>query len=69
LTIVFAIFLGNLALAIVVVFALWPGPAILAGWIASRKGRPFWLYLAAGMLLGPIALIASALLPRRRFLA
>ncbi len=41
-------------------------PAYLAGRLAERKGRPFAPYLIAGLLLGPIVLIAALLLPRRR---
>jgi predicted Kef-type K+ transport protein len=40
-------------------------PAVLAGRIAQRKGRPFWLYLIAGLLVGPVALLAAIVLPRR----
>ena len=54
------------ALAIVVILML---PAYLSGRIARGKGRPFGLYFAAGMLLGPIVLIATLLLPRHRRLA
>jgi ABC-type Mn2+/Zn2+ transport system permease subunit len=43
-------------------------PALLAGRIARRKDRPFWLYLVAGLLLGPLALIAALVLPKRRLL-
>jgi hypothetical protein len=40
-------------------------PAYLAGTIAQRKGRPFALYLAAGLIVGPIALLIALVLPRR----
>jgi len=42
------------------------GLAVLAGWIAQRKGRPFWLYLIAGLVVGPVALIVALVLARRR---
>ena len=41
-------------------------PAFIAGRVARGKGRPFWLYLVAGLLLGPLVLIVVLLLPRRR---
>jgi hypothetical protein len=40
--------------------------ALLAGRIAQGKGRPFALYFIVGLLLGPISLIAAAVLPRHR---
>jgi Kef-type K+ transport system membrane component KefB len=48
--------------AIVVLLAI----ATSTGRIASRKGRPFWLYFLAGLIVGPIALVGALLLPRRR---
>jgi hypothetical protein len=36
-----------------------------AGRVAQRKGRPFWLYFAAALLVGPLALLGALLLPRR----
>ena len=42
------------------------GPAVLAGRVAQRKGQPFWLYLLAGLIVGPLALIAALVLPKRR---
>jgi hypothetical protein len=53
-------------LAILVVLLL---PAYLSGRIARGKGRPFGLYFVAGLLLGPIVLIATLLLPRHHGLA
>ena len=44
-------------------------PAFLAARIARVRGRPFWLYLVAGLLVGPLALIAALILPRRRGVA
>jgi hypothetical protein len=41
-------------------------PAYLAGRVARGKGRPFWLYLVAGLVVGPLALIIALLIPRRR---
>jgi NADH:ubiquinone oxidoreductase subunit 6 (subunit J) len=40
--------------------------AVAAGEVANRKDRPFWLYFAAGLIVGPLALIGALLLPRRR---
>jgi len=60
--------LSNLPLVIVALCVLWIGPAALAGSIAARKGRPYWLYVVAGLLLGPIVLIGAVLLPRKRSL-
>jgi hypothetical protein len=40
--------------------------AWLAGTVASRKGRPFWLYFAAAWVVGPFALFGALLLPRPR---
>ncbi len=40
--------------------------ATAAGSIARRKGRPFWLYFAAALIAGPLALLVAILLPRRR---
>jgi hypothetical protein len=54
------------ALAILVILVL---PAYLSGWIARGKGRPFWLYFAAGLVVGPMMLIATLLLPRNHRLA
>jgi MFS family permease len=57
------------ALAILFAVCVIALQALLAGWIADRKGRPFWLYFAASLLVGPLALAGALLLPRRRFLA
>jgi hypothetical protein len=54
------------ALGILVILVL---PAYLSGRVARGKGRPFGLYFAAGLLLGPIVLIATLLLPRHRRVA
>jgi hypothetical protein len=50
----------------VIVFLI--APAYLAGRVARRKGRPFGIYLVAGLFLGPIVLIAALLLPTHRHL-
>jgi len=52
---------------LILVLALWFGPAILAGRIAERKGRSFVVYLVASLVVGwPIPLLAAAVVPRRR---
>jgi hypothetical protein len=38
----------------------------LAGTVARRKGRPFWLYFVAAWIVGPLALFGALLLPRAR---
>jgi hypothetical protein len=43
----------------------WLGAAILADRIADRKGRTGGVYLFAGLVIGPIALLAALILPRR----
>jgi hypothetical protein len=40
--------------------------ATAAGSVAERKGRPFWLYFMASLIVGPLALVGALLLPRRR---
>jgi predicted transporter len=52
--------------AILVLAFVYVGLAILAGKIAQRKGRPFRLYLLAGLILGPLVLLAALVLPKRR---
>jgi hypothetical protein len=53
-------------LALIVVLALYFGPALLAARLAERKGRSFAVYLLASLLIGwPIPLIAALVLPRR----
>ena len=54
----------GLVFAIAVMLAIATSPRR----IARRKGRPYWLYFAAPLVVGPIALPAALLLPRRRFL-
>lgn len=52
---------------LILVLALWLGPAILAGRVADRKGRSFAVYLIASLIVGwPIPLLIAAVLPRRR---
>jgi hypothetical protein len=46
--------------------AVWLLLAWGAGSVADRRGRPFWLYFAATLVVGPLALLAALLLPRRR---
>jgi hypothetical protein len=56
------------ALILLAVLLVWCGQAGLAGWIANGKGRSFGLYFAAGLIVGPIVVFASLLLPRRRII-
>jgi hypothetical protein len=52
---------------LLVVLALWIGPAILAARIADRKKRSFAVYLIASLLIGwPIPLLAALAVPRRQ---
>jgi hypothetical protein len=44
----------------------WIGPAVLAGKVADRKGRSGAVYVVAGLLVGPLVLLAALVLPRRR---
>jgi hypothetical protein len=41
-------------------------PAYLAGYVARRKGRTFWVYCAATLIIGPLALLIALLVPKRR---
>jgi MFS family permease len=43
-------------------------PAYLAGRVARRKGRTFGVYFAAGLIVGPLALLIALILPRRRLI-
>jgi hypothetical protein len=54
---------------LLVVLAVWIGPAYLAGRVADRKGRSFGLYMVAGLLIGPLVLLGTLLLPRSRRVA
>ena len=54
------------ALAILFAVCVIALQAFLAGWVADREGRPFWLYFAASLIAGPLALVGALLLPRRR---
>lgn len=54
---------------LLVVLAVWIGPAYLAGRVANRKGRRFGLYMVAGLLIGPLVLLGTLLLPRSRRVA
>jgi hypothetical protein len=40
--------------------------AFISGEVARRKGRPFWLYFAAAVVVGPLALFGALLLPNHR---
>lgn len=49
------------------VLAIYLLPAFLTARLAARKGRPFWLYLAASLLIGwPIPLLAAIIVRRPR---
>jgi hypothetical protein len=54
-------------LAVTFAVTVFVGQAYLAGRVARRKGRPFWLYFAAALIVGPLALVGALLLPRHRF--
>jgi cobalamin synthase len=54
--------MGVFGVLFVVMVILWQ--ALLAGWVAEHKGRPFWLYALAGLVVGPLALLGALLLPR-----
>jgi hypothetical protein len=54
---------------VLAILAIMVLPAFLSGRVARSKGRPFGLYFVAGLLLGPIVLIATLLLPRHHRLA
>jgi hypothetical protein len=53
-------------LAVIFAICVFLLVAALAGTVAERKGRPFWLYFVATFFVGPLALIGALLLPRRR---
>jgi len=41
------------------------GESLLAGWLASRKGRPFWFFFVMTLFLGPLMLLIAVLVRRR----
>jgi hypothetical protein len=45
---------------------LWTGQAAVCGYAATRKGRSFNAWTVAGLLAGPLAIVAALLVPRRR---
>ena len=52
------------ALGVLLLFVL---PAFLTARLAARKGRPFWLYLVASLLIGwPIPLLAAIVVRKPR---
>jgi hypothetical protein len=52
------------ALGVLLLFVL---PAFLTARLAARKGRPFWLYLVASLLIGwPIPLLAAIIVRKPR---
>lgn len=46
-------------------FGLWFLTMALTGWLARRRGRDDGMWALVALFLGPIALLAVALLPRR----
>ncbi|HEY4452456.1 MAG TPA: hypothetical protein VGN13_12785 [Solirubrobacteraceae bacterium] len=56
----------HVVMLLLVLVVIWIGPAILAGRIAERKGREFAVYVIAGLIVGPLVLLISLVLPRRR---
>ena len=56
-------------LVLLAVLVIYFGQAYLAGRVADRKGRSFGLYVVAGLLIGPLVLLGTLLLPRSRRLA
>jgi MFS family permease len=57
---------GHHWIILLVVVGLWLGQAILAGWLADYKGRQFWVYVVAALIVGPLVLLVALLLPRPR---
>jgi hypothetical protein len=56
-------------LFLLALIVFWVAPAHLAGRIARSKERSFGVYFVAGLLIGPISLLAALILPNRRPLA
>jgi hypothetical protein len=56
-------------LLLLALIVFWVAPAHLAGRVARSKERSFGVYLVAGLLIGPITLLAALILPSRRTLA
>jgi hypothetical protein len=50
---------------LVAMLAWWIGCAVLADRVAERKERIGGVYLFAGLIIGPVALLVALLLPRR----
>lgn len=64
-------FVGNPIHLVVLlaVLGVYFGQAYLAGRVAARKGRSFALYMVAGLIVGPLVLLGTLLIPRSRRLA
>jgi len=54
---------GNPMIGLAVALLLFVAFTLLSGWIAGRRGRSTKLWYWLGAILGPIALLAVALLP------
>jgi hypothetical protein len=54
---------------IVAGMVLWFVSVALTGWVASRKGRDDGFWAVVALFIGPIALVAVCLLPRRSTIA
>jgi hypothetical protein len=57
---------GNPMIGLAVALLLTAAFTFLTGWIAGRRGRSTQLWYWLGAMLGPIALLAAALLPPAR---
>lgn len=53
----------NLIVLVVAAIALSIGPAILAWWLAHERGRSPGGWFLAGLLLGPVAILALGFAP------
>ncbi|MCY3801383.1 MAG: hypothetical protein OXG46_07370 [Chloroflexi bacterium] len=51
--------------AVLLVVLYWASLALLVGWVAAEKGRPYFRWLVLGLVFGVFALIALAAVPSR----
>lgn len=51
---------------ILVLAAFWLVAAVITGYVASTRGRPFWDWLLLSFFLSPLALAAVLLMPNLR---